>query len=83
MKTEYNYVYKNKMIGGRFGYIGKITKNNKEYTTGCFIQKKHRDNLGKFILDNNPLEEAVLALDKLIIKHGLDVPLQKLKPKQK
>jgi len=81
---KYNYIYKTILpFSGKEAYVGKINKNYKQYTTGYFTQKKHRNIDGRYILDNDPLRECVLALDKLIIKHQLEIPLQILKPKQK
>lgn len=86
MKIEgkYEHIYKEKNpLTGRWSWFGAITKNNKPYKTGNFSEQyqfKEGSNYIK-VLINNPEKLAALALDKLIIKNGLDVPLQILKPK--
>lgn len=84
MKSEnYHHIYKTKHFqSGKMGFKGQINKDHKIYDTGLFLITKTLNKNGKWE-ENNPEREAALALDKLIIKHQLEIPLQILKPKQK
>ena len=81
---KYNYVYKTRLsFSGKEAYYDEIVRNKIKYNTGYFTQNKELTKESKWILINNPERAAALALDKLIIKNGLNVPLQILKSKEK
>lgn len=82
---KYEHIYTEKHpLSGRIGWVGSIYKNNKTYRTGWYTERydyKPGSNYIKIVI-NDPIREAVIALDKIIIKNNLDKSnLQILKPK--
>lgn len=85
IKEKYTNIYKERnYITGRWSYFGQIYENKKSYRTGRYTEKYEykSGSQGIKILVNNPQRDAIIALDQLIIKNGLDrSKLQILKPK--